>query len=106
MVCPNCKADRAHRSHRRNLWEHLAALLAISPYRCHACEHRFLRFRYAEGPLAPASSGGEREVRATRRSMTWRRKRREALLYGFGFLLFLAFLYYITRQRDTSGEGN
>jgi uncharacterized protein involved in exopolysaccharide biosynthesis len=80
-------------------------LLAIYPYRCHACQHRFLRFRYAEGPL-PRPSGAEREVRATRRVLKWKRKRRELLLYGTCFALFLAFLYYLTRPRDPSSDGN
>lgn len=105
MVCPKCKADRAHRSHRRDLWESIVAQFAIYPYRCHACEYRFLRFRYSDSPLPAATSSAEREVRASRRSIKWKRKRREILLYGLGFLLFLAFLYYITRQRDSSGEG-
>jgi hypothetical protein len=52
------------------------------------------------------ASGAEREVRATRRSIKWRRKRRELLLYATGFALFLAFLYYITRPHDGSSDGN
>ena len=106
MVCPKCKADRAHRSHRRGPWENVVGLFSVHPYRCHGCEHRFLRFRYADGPRSGPASGAEREVRATRRSIQWRRKRREILLYGLGFLLFLAFLYYITRPHDSAGEGN
>jgi hypothetical protein len=106
VVCPKCKADRAHRSHRRDFWENVAGLLFIYPYRCHACEHRFLRFRYADGPFPAVASGAERDVRATRRSIHWRRKRREILLYVLGFLVFLAFLYYITRQRESSSEGS
>ena len=104
MVCPNCKTDQAHRSHRRGPWEQILALVAIYPYRCHACEQRFLRFRYAESALPVPASGAEREVRATRRSIKWRRKRRELLLYGTGFLVFLAFLYYITRQRESGSD--
>ncbi len=103
MVCPKCKSDRAHRSHRRGISEYLLAFVAVNAYRCHACAYRFLRFRYAQEALPAVTSPTEREVRATRRSIKWRRKRREFLLYGTGFALFLAFLYYITRQRD-SGE--
>lgn len=102
MDCPKCKSDRAHRSHRRGIVEPLLAIVAVYAYRCHACEHRFLRFRYAQGSLPAASSSAEREVRSTRNSIKWRRKRREFLLYGTCFLLFLAFLYYITRQRDSA----
>lgn len=81
-------------------------MLAIYPYRCGACQHRFLRFRYSEFLRPEPASGAEREVRATRRSIKWRRKRRELLLYGTGFTLFLAFLYYLTRPRDSSSDGN
>jgi hypothetical protein len=56
--------------------------------------------------MALPASGAEREVRATRRSIKWRRKRRELLLYGTGFALFLAFLYYLTRPHDSSSDGN
>ena len=81
-------------------------MLAIYPYRCGACQHRFLRFRYSEFLRPEPASGAEREVRATRRSIKWRRKRRELLLYGTGFTLFLAFLYFLTRPRDSSSDGN
>jgi hypothetical protein len=106
VICPKCKVDQAHRSHRRGLLERLVTELAIYPYRCRACQHRFLRFRYSDSPIPLPSSGAEREVRATRRSIKWRRKRRELLLYGTGFALFLAFLYYITRPHDGSSDGN
>ena len=46
MYCPKCRADHAHRSHRKGLTEHLASLFAFYPYRCDACQHRFLRSRY------------------------------------------------------------
>jgi len=105
VVCPKCQADRAHRSHHRGFIEHVVRLFAVYAYRCHACEHRFLRFRYSDGSL-PSPNSAEREVRATRNSIKWKRKRREFLLYGTCFLLFLAFLYYITRQRDSGGDGN
>jgi hypothetical protein len=105
VICPKCKSDRAHRSHRRGILERLVAVVAVYAYRCHACEYRFLRFRYAPGALPELASSTEREIRSTRSSIKWRRKRREVLIYGTGFALFLAFLYYITRQRD-SGEGN
>jgi hypothetical protein len=105
VQCPKCKTDQAHRSHRRDVKERLAALFAIYPYRCHGCEYRFLRFRYAS-PEAIVSGHApvEREIRATRAALEWKRKRRELLLYGVGFLLFLAFLYFITRERNSPGE--
>lgn len=105
MTCPKCKTDRAHRSHRRGLIEHLVCLLPIRVYRCHGCQHRFLRFRYAVEEPEPAPAPAEREVRATRAALKWKTKRREFLLYGVGLLLFLVFLYYITRERGAPSDG-
>ena len=105
MICPKCKADRAHRSHRRGFLEHLVGLLPFRAYRCHGCQHRFLRFRYAVEPPAPSTAPAEREVKATRSAIEWKRKRREFLLYGFGLMLFLAFLYYLSRERTPPADG-
>ena len=99
MLCPKCKTDNAHRSHRSGLIERLASLFACYPYRCRDCGYRFLRFRYKIPGVDPAehTSATEREIRSIRVRIQWQRKRREILLYGSGILLFLIFLYYITR---------
>jgi predicted Zn-ribbon and HTH transcriptional regulator len=47
VLCPKCDSDRTHRSHRRSRFEQLVSRVAIYPYRCRACGHRFLKFRYA-----------------------------------------------------------
>jgi len=47
----------------------------------------------------------EREIKATRGAMRVKRKRRELLLYGVALALFLAFLYYVSRERSDSIEG-
>lgn len=107
MLCPKCKTDSAHRSHRASLIEHAAGLFAVYPYRCRGCEHRFLRFRYSAPELAAAGNPSvARELKATRSALQLKRKRRELLLYGIGFLLFLAFLYFITRDRGAQSGGN
>ena len=100
MLCPKCKEDRAHRSHRRGVWEYVAALLAYYPYRCHACEKRFLRFKYAKGEPGHEPTSTEREIRSTRRAIKWRRKKQELVLYALGILVFLVFLYLITQPRS------
>ncbi len=106
MLCTKCKADRAHRSHRRGVLELAASFFGYYPYRCGDCGHRFLQFRYSEAlNTVPAKSSTEREIRATRTALRWRQKRRDFLLYGSGVLLFLVFLYFITRERGTS-DGN
>jgi hypothetical protein len=85
------------------VFEIVAGWVAIYPYRCTGCDHRFLRFSYAEPGPAPGT--GDREIQATRRSKAWKRKRREFLLYGVGIVCFLAFLYFITRDRGGSVDG-
>jgi transposase-like protein len=104
VICPKCKANRAHRSHRRGLWEHLAVFFAHYPYRCHACKHRFLRFRYAVADGGEPSST-EAEIRATRSAAKWKQKKQELLLYGLGLLIFLVFLYFITRPSANPVSG-
>jgi DNA-directed RNA polymerase subunit RPC12/RpoP len=104
VVCAKCKTDQAHRSHRRGVLELLGSVVAIYPYRCRDCGHRFLKFRYTTTDKTPGTAT-EREIQATRTSMAWKRKRREFLLYGAGILLFVVFLYFITRERSGSPDG-
>lgn len=94
------------RSHRRGLIERCVAVAGYYPYRCRDCHLRYLRFRYSSTEATPSCHpGAEREIKATRGAMKAKRKRRELLLYGLALVLFLAFLYYVTRDRDSSGEG-
>jgi len=105
MLCPKCKVDHAHRSHRNGLVERLGGLFGYYPYRCRECGHRFLHFRYAALPEgAGKRSEAEPEVRSTRPSIRWKRKKRAILLYGVSALVFLGFLYYITRPGNFSGN--
>jgi hypothetical protein len=78
--------------------EHLAGLFAFYPHRCHACQARFLRFRYASEPYGEGGpTSTEREIRSTRTQIRWKRKKQELLLYALGLLVFLLALYFITR---------
>jgi hypothetical protein len=107
MYCPKCKADHAHRSHRKGLAERLASLLVFYPYRCDACQHRFLRFRYAlPEVVAAGETSNVPALKAARVSKQWKRKRREFLLYGSALLFFIFFLYYITRERAPVPDGS
>jgi hypothetical protein len=104
MLCPKCKIDHAHRSHRRG-FEHLTGLFGYYPYRCRECGHRFLHFRYASLPEGQGRrSEAEREIRSARVRIRWQRKKRAILLYGLGALVFLGFLYYITRPGSLAGN--
>ena len=71
------------------MWEHLVSLVAVYPYRCHACNQRFLTFRYRalQDPTRPSSA--EREVRATRAAIRWKHKKQEFVLYAIGAVAFL-----------------
>lgn len=105
MLCPKCKIDHAHRSHRTGLVERLGGLIGYYPYRCRECGHRFLQFRYATPTEGPAKrSAAEQEIKSTRGHIRWQRKKRAFLLYGFCALVFLGFLYYITRPGNYSGN--
>ena len=107
MPCPKCKSERVHRSHRRSPWEKWASLLAIYPYRCAGCQHRFLQFRLAPPEPPPAGTpASDPSIQGSRATREWRRRRREFLLYAGALLCFLAFLYFITRERSHSSEGS
>jgi hypothetical protein len=107
MLCPKCKSNHTGRSHRRGLIERIVSVISYYPYSCRDCHLRFLSFSHA--PDENPSTGHprvEREIKATRDAMKAKRKRRELLLYGAAIVLFLSFLYYITRDRGGSAEGS
>jgi len=97
MLCPECHADSAHRSHRKGLKEHVLSLFDRYPYRCSKCKHRFLARRHTEIPPTPGATHVEAEIKATRAAVRRKLWRREMLLYASGLILFLFFLYFITR---------
>ena len=45
-------------------------------------------------------------LKAARASKQLKRKRREFLLYGGALLLFVLFLYYVTRERPPASDGS
>jgi hypothetical protein len=99
MLCPKCKNDHAHRSHRAGLSERLAGIVGYRPYRCHSCSHRFLSFRSSlPEPDAPPVLDAEKEIAATRGSLRRKQKRREVLLYGSALTVFVVILYFLTRE--------
>lgn len=106
MLCPKCKTNRARRSRRRGLLAHVISIAGYYPYSCPDCHLQFRGLRSApvEGPVVH-SPGVEREIKATRDAMKTTRKRRELALYGAALLLFLAILYYITREHASSLDG-
>jgi hypothetical protein len=102
MICPNCSQNRAHRSHR-GFKDWLLSLLALKPYRCHNCKHRF--YAYKSGAVSEKlRTSEERRIMKLRRSIKWKRRRGELILFGISSLVFLAILFYIIQQRVAPGE--
>ena len=97
MVCPNCKSDRAHRSHRKGVKDRITSLLGWQPYRCGKCGRRFLERRHPLPESAGRVKAIEPEIRITLSTAGKKPKWRELLLWGGAVLLFGAILYYLTR---------
>lgn len=106
MICPKCKTEHAHRSHRKGWKDFVLSLFKYHPYRCNQCRLRFYEFRYTLPNAADKPTSTEKEIRSTRAARNWKRRRREFLLYGGALLLFLLFLYFLTRVRDGSVGGD
>ena len=104
MLCPKCKLDTGRRSHRHGFLEWTASVVAVYPYRCEECKLRFFRYKYSRAG-EKAASGTEKEIRSTRRSIRWKARKRELLLYTLALIIFIAFLYFITRDRGTGESG-
>jgi|SRR5258708_29321948 hypothetical protein len=99
MLCPKCKTDNAHRSHRAGLRERFTSIVGYVPYRCRDCSLRFLSFRHSRpDPAATPVRGAEKEIAATRSSLRWKQKRRELVLYVSALTLFVVVLYFLTRE--------
>ena len=105
MICTNCKTDHAHRSHRQGLKDYILSFFRHYPYRCNECGHRFYGLPPEPPKPSEPPSATEAEIRATRKSYEWKRQRRDFLLYGSALLAFLGFLYYLTRDRGNSSNG-
>ena len=98
MLCPKCKSDSAHRSHRTGLRDLLAGIAGYQPYRCRQCKYRFPSRRFASPkPATAAVRGVEREISSTQGALRWKRKRRNLVLYGSALILFGVILYFLTR---------
>jgi hypothetical protein len=58
--CPECHSARLRRSKRRGLIErHLLSVVALKPFRCESCLHRFFRWP-GRGQEANAFTPAER----------------------------------------------
>jgi hypothetical protein len=47
-ACPKCGSGLVGRTHRKGLYERLASVAYVYPFRCQVCHRRFRRFRWGE----------------------------------------------------------
>jgi hypothetical protein len=77
-------------------------LIALKPYRCRDCHHRYYAFK--SGVFSPKlRTPEERRIIKLRRKIRWKRTRGELILYAISSLIFLAILYFMVQQRVASG---
>lgn len=105
MICPKCKTDQAHRSHREGWKDYVVSFFDYYPYLCKECKHRFFQVRHAPPKTTGKPNSTETKIRATRSRHVWRRKRREFLLYGWALVLVLVLVYFITRDHGVPSDG-
>jgi hypothetical protein len=73
-------------------------VFAMIPYRCRKCSKRFYAYRAGE-KSSKMRTQEERKVMELRRKRSWRRSRRELLVYGAAVLILLAVIYIAIQQR-------
>ena len=85
---------------RQGFLDHLCHMAGFSPYQCNTCQVRFKKLRYSPPTEIPASDRGTaREIKKTRRQLRLARIKQEIYLYTLAGLIFLAFLYFIAKER-------
>jgi hypothetical protein len=98
VICPNCKENRAHRSHRSGFSDYVMVWLKRRPYRCHNCQTRF--YAYRDGEESPKlRTAEERRIMQLRRNIRWRRSKKELTLYLLATMAVAATIYYLIQQR-------
>lgn len=102
MICPKCKVNQAHRSHRTGFKDRIVAWFSVKPYRCHACNHRFYAYRDGE-TSSRLRSAEEIRIMRLRRKIRWKKSRVELVAYGICTLIVAAMIYYLIQQR-VSGD--
>lgn len=93
MICPKCKNNRAHRSHR-TFSERVIGWVGFKPYRCKECKHRFYAYRGGERSEKLRSTE-ERRIMALRRKIKWKRTKGELVLYAVGLVVMLVLIRYL-----------
>ena len=98
QLCPKCQSARVYRSHRRSRWEGLRSWFKVYPYRCHACDYRYL------AKSGAAEKAAVKDARPDLRRRQARRMARGILIAGICVAIFLLFLHYLTRPAPFGGD--
>jgi hypothetical protein len=101
MTCPNCQEGRAHRSHRSGIKDYVYRLFGLIPYRCKACHRRFYAYRAGE-QSDRMRTREEQKIMRLRRTIKWKRTRRELLAFGTASVILVVVVYYLIQQRIAS----
>jgi type VI protein secretion system component VasF len=79
----------------------LLSRLNYYPFRCHACQHRFVARTRADSPHA---NGGKKDPRPDARRRRVRRLIRSIVICAACVVAFLLFLYYLTQPGPYTGD--
>ena len=97
MICPKCSEPDAHRSHRHGLKDQVWGWFSMIPYRCKKCHVRYYAYRAGEKSDRMRTSE-ERRIMKIRRSLKWRRSKRELSVQALGLIVFLVVVYFLAQQ--------
>lgn len=98
MICPKCRENRAHRSHRSGPKDYLLRMFHQIPYRCHNCKARFYAYRSGERS-EKLRTHEEMKIMQLRRKIRWKRSKRELAVYGVAAGILVVIVYMALQQR-------
>lgn len=98
MICPKCKEDRAHRSHRSGIKDSILHFFNQIPYRCHSCNSRFYAYRAGESS-SRLRTHEEMKIMQLRRRLRWKRSKRELAAYAIATAVLVCIIYFTLQQR-------
>ncbi len=103
MICPKCSEPDAHRSHRQGLKDRVWGWFSMIPYRCKKCNIRYYAYQAGEKSDRMRTEE-ERRIMKIRRSLKWKRSRRELSLGALAAVAFLVSIYFLLEQKVPPGQ--
>jgi hypothetical protein len=88
-ICPRCQSTRVFRRHRLARWQNWLSRLNYYPYRCHACNYRFVT--QSQGSLP------DQDLRPGALKRRIRRLIGDVVIGVICLAIFLLFLYFVSR---------